>query len=209
MRGVCKVPSCLENEWGTPGPCEPLPSRRCWWRKVPACPQSPEPWGRGEAFQKDKIVLIHKTNLQTRTYTDTQINGRPLPISLTLPSLKRGPQRGQHSGAAEAEGSPCRPAARSLPGALGACGLRGVLGAGSSPARTSGRPMLNLQPARGRELRRPRWLCSKGSCLSAPPYRRRSARARRLPDLSPRPRLPPRRPAGFSVGVPRSWSRRC
>lgn len=175
--------------------------------KSPPAPQAPQPWGRGEeAVQKGKRVLIHKHKL-TDTDTHRHINEQPSSSDKPhAPKSQERSQRGQHgrgrgrSVPPRSTQAPRRPA----PAVSGASS-----GAGSSPARTSGRPMLNLQPARGRLLRRPRWLCSRGSCLSAPPYRRRSARARRLPDPSLRPRLPPRRPAGFSGGVPRSWSRRC
>lgn len=157
----------------------------------PRRPPSPPP-GAGRAFPEDRIVLIHETHGRTQTHRHT--HERPSSCDKPhAPSGERspaGPPRSTVSPGARRRRSPGRPRA------------------GRSPALPTGRPLLQLQP-RGPGLRRPRWLCSTGSCLSAPPYRSRSARARRLPDPAPRPRLPPRRPAGFSGGVPRSWSRRC
>lgn len=112
----------------SPGrPFEPLPSRRCRRRKVPVCPQPPKPRGRGDVFQKDKTVSIQQDRL---TDTDTTVNDRPLPISLTPPRLRRRPER-PAGRAAEAKGS-----ASARPGSAPAPPLPA---ASSSPERPSAR----------------------------------------------------------------------
>lgn len=98
----------------------------------------------------------------------------------------------------------------SLPSALSAWGVGASRQPGGTQPSRWGRPRIQPPFRTGAQgLRRPRWQCSKGSCLSAPAYRSRSAQALRLPPRSPLPRLPPGRPRGFSVRVPRSWNRRC
>lgn len=208
VRGVCKVPSSPEYERGTPRPRPPapLPSRCCRQRKVPVCPQSPKPWERGDAFQKDRRVLIQQ---DTRTYTDRTLHKSERASSSDEPHAPRSP---------EATAGRLGPAGPPSPGASPCCRQRPQSPPRAQRLRSRGRPRsLTSGPPRGSAsfrrgrpgLRRPRWLCSKGSCLSAPAYRSRSARAPRLPPRSPLPRLPRGRPRGFSATVPRSWNRRC
>lgn len=139
----------------------------------------------------------------TRTHTDTKVNDRSSP-SNKPPTLGLRMRLESHGPAGLPLLGQC--AARQQPVSLRAQRLRSwlVLTAGKGPGHTWGLPLLKLQPLGSRGLRRPRWLCSKGSCLSAPPCRSRSVRARRLPGRPPPPPLPLGRPQGFSVGVPRS-----
>lgn len=140
----------------------------------------------------------------TRTHTDTKVNDRssssnkPPTLGLRMRLESHGPAGLPLSGAM------CCPAATSLPYAPSAYGLGSSSRPGKAPAALRGLPLLKLQPLGSRGLRRPRWLCSRGSCLSAPACRSRSAPARRLPGRPPPPPLPLGRPRGFSVGVPRS-----
>lgn len=145
---MCEVPSCPENQRGAPRPFRPLPSRCCRRRKVPICPQSPKPWERGDAFQKDKQPELNKTNLHTRAYTDTKVNDGPLPISLSLPSLRR-PERHSAAGPPNPSTVRSRPGSTpSLPSALSAWGVGASrLPGGTQPSRW-GRPRINLLPAR-------------------------------------------------------------
>lgn len=74
-----------------------------------SAPSLPNP-GEGRCIPEGQNSLNSQDKL---TYTDTQSNNRPLPISLTLPSLERPRERGRQSRAAA--GSPCCPAAPVLP----------------------------------------------------------------------------------------------
>lgn len=132
----------------SPGrPFEPLPSRRCRRRKVPVCPQPPKPRGRGDVFQKDKTVSIQQDRL---TDTDTTVNDRPLPISLTPPRLRRRPER-PAGRAAEAKGSAsARPGSAPAPHAPGASAPCGVLEPGEAQRSRRSRPLLKLLPAGAR-----------------------------------------------------------
>lgn len=171
-------------------------------------PQSLKPRGRGGAFQNHRTVSTQDklTHGHTHTHTsrDTKVNDRssssdkPPTLGLCVRLESHGPAGLPPSGAM------CCPAATSLPYAPSAYGLGSSSRPGKATAALRGRPLLQLQPLGPRGLRRPRWLCSRGSCLSAPACRSRSAPARRLPGRSPPPPLPPGRPQGFSVGVPRS-----
>lgn len=149
MRGLCKVPSSPDGERGTPRarPLSPLPSRCRRRRKVPVCPQPPKPRGRGDALQRDKIVFTQRDKL---TDTNTKVHDRAPPTRLTLPSLKRRPERLRTAGR-QARGQSVPPGGtRSPPRAR----RRRPLGRPRSrrgPALTSGRPLLNLFPARGPE----------------------------------------------------------
>lgn len=200
---VRKVPLSPKIERGTPLPraFKQLPFLCCWRRKVPVCaPKSLKPRGRGGAFQNHRTVSTQ--DKLTHGHTQTQkVNDRssssdkPPTLGLYVRLESHGP-----AGLPRSE----RCAARQQPFAPSANGLGSPSRPGKATAALRGRPLLKLQPLGPRELRRPRWLCSRGSCLSAPACRSRSARARRLPGRSPPPPLPPGHPQGFSVGVPRS-----
>lgn len=194
-----------------PGPFWPLPSRCCLQRKVPVCPSLLNP-GEGVMHSRTKQPQSNKTNLHTQTYTDTKVHDHPPPISLGFPVSggdpgSTAPQglKGQvQSVARRRPVTPCAQRQGSRGGVLAAAGRE------VQPSRGGRRRRSTCFLRRPWRLKRPRWLCSTGSCLSALAYRSRSARARRLPDRPPpQPRLPRGRPRGFSVRVRRSWNRRC
>lgn len=204
---VCKVPLSPKIERGTPLPraFQQLPFLCCWRRKVPVCaPKSLKPRGRGGAFQNHRTNSLNTRQTYTRTHTDTKVNDRssssdkPPTLGLYVRLESHGPAGLPRSGRCAARQQPVSP---SRPAPTVSARPRGRE---KATAALRGRPLLKLQPLGPRELRRPRWLCSRGSCLSAPACRSRSARVRRLPGRSPPPPLPPGRPQGFSVGVPRS-----
>lgn len=163
-------------------------------------PQKSQAPGKGWCIPEPQNSL-NTRQTYTRTHTDTKVNDRssssdkPPTLGLYVRLESHGP-----AGLPRSE----RCAARQQPFAPSANGLGSPSRPGKATAALRGRPLLKLQPLGPRELRRPRWLCSRGSCLSAPACRSRSARARRLPGRSPPPPLPPGHPQGFSVGVPRS-----
>lgn len=165
-------------------------------------PQKSQAPGKGWCIPEPQNSL-NTRQTYTRTHTDTKFNDRSS-SSDKPPTLGLCETREPRPSRAAPFGAMCCPAATSLPYAPSAYGLGWSSRPGKATAALGGRPLLKLQPLGPRGLRRPRWLCSRGSCLSAPACRSRSAPARRLPGRSPPPLLPPGRPQGFFVGVPRS-----
>lgn len=197
---MCKVPLFPKIDRGTPlsRTFQQLPFLCCWQRKVPVCTPKVSRTGKGWCIPEPQNRL-NTRQTYTWTHTDTKVNDRssssnkPPTLGLRMRLESHGPAGLPLSGRCAARQQPVsltRPAP--------------TVSARPFPAALRGLPLLKLQPLRSRGIRRPRWLCSRGSCLSEPACRSRSARARRLPGRPPPPLLPPGRPQGFSVGVPRS-----
>lgn len=201
-RGVCKVPLSpkIERETPLPRAFQQLPFLSCWQRKVPVCTPKVSSPGERVVHSRTTEQSQHKTNLHTDTHRDTKVNDRSS-SSNKPPTLGLGMRLESHGPAGLPLLGRC---AASLPSAPRAYGLGSSSRPGKAPAALRGLPLLKLQPLGCRGLRRPRWLCSRGSCLSTPACRSRSARARRLPGRPPPPLFLLGRPQGFSVGVRRS-----
>lgn len=171
-------------------------------KSLSAPPKSQAP-GKGWCIPEPQNSL-NTRQTYTRTHTDTKVNDRssssnkPPTLGLRMRLESHGPAGLPLLGRCAARQQPVSPA---RPAPTVSARPRGR----AKPRPHFGDSCCSSSSRSGAGgLRRPRWLCSRGSCLSTPACRSRSAPARRLPGRPPPPLLPLGRPQGFSVGVRRS-----
>lgn len=134
-------PPPSSGELPTPS-LSPLPSPCSGQRKVPVCPQSLKPRGRGDAFQKDKISLNSTRQTYRRRHIHTQRRTTVLSHSASDSRFPAEP-RIAGSRAKPGSGAARRPPA---PRALGACGLGRPRSRKEARPSLRGRSLLHLHP---------------------------------------------------------------